>query len=194
MQPRTVFTTLCAFLLACLLVACGGDERPTRTGVAEVDAVIDVVAARDSQRLLELLQFQTLPCSEDAGAAGPRCDAEPAGTAVEVFPSLDCEPAWSRRDEIAGLLDAIVASQPGLYAAFETPEGFYFTGRYAAVFEGEDLRSGAGGLKRYVAAGIAEGSGQITGLALGCSIEEPPHFLLPHRDQGFDAWLIEPPD
>jgi hypothetical protein len=189
------FSFVLMFAGAAIGAGCGGDERPDRTGIAQVDAVIEAAEAQDGDALMALLRFQSLPCTDEIGAGGgPKCDGEPVGTAVDVFPGGECEPAWWRRDEAGGLLDEVIALDPALYAAFESPEGFYLDGRYAAVFEGDEPRTDEPGLKRYLAVGVEADSGLITGMALGCGIEEPVHFLLPHRDQGFDAWLIEPPD
>ena len=46
-------------------------------------------------------------------------------------------------------------------------------------------------VKRYLAAGLEGDNGRITGIALGCGVDEPVHFLLPHQNDGFD-WLIGP--
>lgn len=180
-----------------LLTACGGDgdDRPDRTGIPEVDGVIEAVEAGDTARMRDLLQFTSQPCTDGLGAGGPpRCDGEPPGTAVEVLEVFQCEAGWARPDAVEPLLEAVAAMEPSLYAAFETPDAFFFESRYTAVFEGEDTRPDDGGLKRYVALGVDGETGSITGLALGCGVGEPAHFLLPHRDSGFDDWLIEPPD
>jgi hypothetical protein len=175
--------------------ACGGDDRPTRTNIQQVDAVIEAVQAQDRDRLRDLLQFTSVPCADSTGTGGPpRCQGEPAGTNVEVFQANQCEAQWLRRAGTDGLLEEVVALKPELYAAFETPDAFYLEGRYAVVFEGDDPRIDEQGLKRYMAVGVEADNGLITGIALGCGIDEPVHFLLPHQDSGFDDWLIEPPE
>ena len=182
-------------VIAVLGGACGGDDRPARTDIAQVDAVIDAVETQDRDRLRDLLQFTSVPCTDDSGAGGsPRCQGEAAGTNVEVMQTNQCEPQWLRREDAGALLDDVVALDPDLYAAFETPEAFYVQGRYTVVFEGDDPRIDETGLKRYMAVGVEADNGLITGVAFGCGIDEPVHFLLPHRDEGFDAWIIEPPD
>lgn len=194
-MPLSLLRAVPLIVIAVVVAACGGDDRPGRTDIAQVDAVIEVVQAQDRDGLRDLLQFQSLPCADTIGAGGPpRCLGEPAGTNVDVFQASQCEPAWWRRDDVDRLLDEVIALEPALYAAFETPEAFYLEGRYAAVFEGDDPRIDEAGLKRYLAVGVEGTTGLITGIALGCGIDEPVHFLLPHRDSGFDDWLIEPPD
>ncbi len=181
-------------VIAAALVACGGDDDgPKRTEISQVDAVIDVVEAQDKDQLRDLLQFTSQPCTEDTGAGGlPRCQGEPAGTNVDVFQANECEAAWLRADGVDPILDQVIALEPAVYAAFRTPEVFYLEGEYAVVFGGKETRVDEPGLKRYVAIGVEGDNGRITGIALGCGIDEPVHFLLPHANSGFDDWLIEP--
>ena len=182
-------------VFAAMFVACGGDgEGPRRTQISRVNTVIDAVVTGDSNEIRNLLQFTSLPCTDATGAGGdrPRCLGEPAGTNVEVFQANACEAGWLRAIDVAPLLDHVIALDPVVYAAFHSPEGFYLTGQYAVVFEGDDPRVDEPGLKRYMAVGIEGDFGEITGIALGCGIDEPVHFLLPHLNEGFDDWLIEP--
>jgi hypothetical protein len=175
------------------VAACGGGDDATRTQISQVNAVIEAVEAHDREALRELLQFTSLPCTDATGAADrPRCLGEAAGTNVDVFQANDCEAGWLRREGLDSLLDQVIALEPVVYAAFRTPEGFYLAGRYAVVFEGADPRVDEPGLKRYMAVGVEGDFGEITGIALGCGVDEPVHFLLPHLNEGFDDWLIEP--
>jgi hypothetical protein len=177
-----------------VIVACGGaDDGLKRTQISQVNTVIEAVEARDREALSDLVQFTSLPCTDTGGAVDkPRCLGETAGTSIEVFQANECEAGWLRRDSVEPLLEQIVAMEPVVYAAFEAPEGFYMAGRYAVVFEGNDARVDEPGLKRYMAVGVEGDYGQITGVALGCGVDEPVHFLLPHQNAGFDDWLIEP--
>ena len=182
-------------VFAAMFVACGGDgEGARRTQISLVNTVIDAVVSGDSNEIRNLLQFTSLPCTDATGAGGdrPRCLGEPAGTNVEVFQANACEAGWLRAIDVAPLLDHVIALDPVVYAAFRSPEGFYLTGQYAVVFEGDDPRVDEPGLKRYMAVGIEGDFGEITGIALGCGIDEPVHFLLPHLNEDFDDWLIEP--
>jgi hypothetical protein len=190
-----VVLTPVALLAALFIVACGGDDGPKRSGVAQVDSVIDAFEEQDRETIQQMLQFTSVPCTEGTDTATrPRCLGEPDGTNVEVFVANECEPGWRRPDSIDRVLDDAMALGPEVYAAFNTPENFYLEGRYAVVFEGNDTRINAEGLKRYLAVGVEADSGLITGMAFGCSIDEPVHFLLPHLNEGFDDWLIEPDD
>ena len=181
-----------ALALAAVLAACsGGESAPRRTQISQVNAVIDTVVARDTSGLRGLLQLTSLPCAETSTPAGPACEGEDPGTSVDAFQATECENRWLRRAHLDPLLDQLTAMEPAVYAAFESPEGFYLAGRYAVIFEGIDTRSESAGVRRYFTAGI-EGNGLITGIVLGCSIEEPVHFLLPHANDDFDDWLIAP--
>lgn len=179
--------------VAVIAVACGGNDQPKQTGVAQVDAVIDVVESRDRDRLQTLLQFTSLPCTAETSVVDqPRCLDEAPGTNVEVLQAVECETGWLRRADVDRLLDDVTALEPEVYAAFQSPDNFYVPGRYTVVFEGKETRADEDGLKRYMAMGIEADNGLVTGVALGCGIEEPVHFLLPHLNEGFDDWLIEP--
>ena len=194
-MKRMIFMPLVAsVLLAAAVGACSGDDAgPRRAGVAQVDAVIGVVESEDRESLEALLQFTSLPCTDDAAVTDrPRCQGEAAGTNVEVFQASECEARWLRREDTGALVEQVMALEPVVYAAFESPEGFYLAGRYTVVFEGDETRVEEEDLKRYVAVGVESESGRVTGMALGCGIEEPVHFLLPHLNERFDGWLIEP--
>lgn len=194
MNQLKLISILLLVAAAGLAVACGGDDNePKRTGIAQVDTVIDVVESRDREALRDMLQFTNLPCTDDAAVSDqPRCLGESSGTNVDVFQANECEANWLRRDNLDQTLDDILALEPVVYAAFEAPDSFYVAGRYAVVFEGDDPRIDEAGLKRYLSVGVEGDNGLITGVALGCGIDEPVHFLLPHLNEGFDDWLIEP--
>ena len=180
--------------VAAIVVACGDGDRPTRTQNSRVNAVIEAVESHDREALRDLVQLTSLPCTDEpASPDRPRCLGEPAGTNVEVFQANECETSWLRAGDLDSVIDQVIALEPAVYAAFETPEAFYLPGSYAIVFEGRETRVDEPGLKRYFAAGVEGDFGQITGVSLGCGIDEPAHFLLPHQNEAFDGWLIEPP-
>jgi hypothetical protein len=190
-----LFRYVLPLAIAAAIVACGGDgDRPRSTQISQVNTVIDAVVSGDRDAIRELLQFTSLPCTDATGAGGdrPRCLGEPAGTDVDVFQANACEPGWLREGDIEPMLDDVIALKPVVYAAFRSPEDFYLEGRYAVIFEGDDPRVDEPGLKRYLAVGVEGDFGEITGVAFGCGVDEPVHFLLPHLNNGFDDWLIEP--
>ena len=172
-------------VLAATIAACsGGGDGPRRTQHSQVNTAIDRVVEGDRDGLRELVQFTSLPCTDTPGVnARPPCLGEASSTNVEVFQANQCEDAWLRRESLDSLLDQIAAMEPVVYAAFLSPEGFYLPGRYAVIFEGQDRRRDEAGLKRYMAAGVEAGNRLITGIALGCGIDEPVHFLLPQRER-----------
>lgn len=113
----------------------------TRTGIAEIDSVLAVVASGDDQELRSLIQFTNAKCTQAEGLGGPpKCRAgESQGTPVEVLPFLGSEGSFLRKDEIADWqgIDMI-----GLYAIYEvssevTVEEYYPAGQYAILLLGE---------------------------------------------------------
>jgi hypothetical protein len=110
----------------------------TRTGVAEVDAVIEAFLNRPLEYRVELAQYYTLPCTEEDGMGDvPRCqEGEVPGTQVDFFPVLYTEGILVRRESITSILDFTVE---GLYAVYAVPEAGYSApdwpvGEYAVLF------------------------------------------------------------
>ncbi len=195
MRTVSIPSIAAVIVAASVVVACGGDgdKSQTRTEISQVDSVIDVVASQDRDQLRDLLQFTNLPCTAEAGSlTQPQCASEPIGTTVDVFPVIECETKWLRREDVEPVLDEVMVLQPAVYAAFRSPDAFYVDGEYGVVFEGTETRVADDGLKRYMAVGVEGDNGLITGMALGCGIDEPVHFLLPHPENEFKGWLIEP--
>ncbi len=150
-------------LLACgtvaLTVACGdgGSTAPTataqetpqaterqtpsagRTGVTEVDAFIDAMAAdhgkKETPALSALIGFTKVACSAtpEQGIGGPpACQLnEKDGELVDVFPTASCEGADLRPYEMDQVLMGLAESQ--LYAVYRAPPGTRYDADYAAI-------------------------------------------------------------
>lgn len=110
----------------------------TRTGIEEIDTVLDAIAHADVQRQRELINFTTAPCTFADGLGGPpKCrQAETEGTKVEVLSFLGGEGTFLRRDESVewGGVDAMA-----LYAIYRVSENvneeeYYPAGEYAIMF------------------------------------------------------------
>ena len=131
----------------------------TRTGIEEVDRVLDAVASGDQQALLSVVQFTEAKCTHAQGLGGPpKCrEGEEEGTSMEVFPFLGGEGSYLRKDEI-GNWHEIDAS--ALYSVYEVnpanviQEEYFPAGEYVILLidstNGEPvaLRVAEGGIVR----------------------------------------------
>lgn len=116
-----------------------------RTGIEQIDQVLEAVASDDSGQLRSLIRFTSAACTQREGLGGPpKCRAgEPEGTLIEVLPFLGSEGSFIPRDEI-GEWQGIDVS--GLYAIYEvsqdfTVEEYYPAGEYVILFAGRDDHS-----------------------------------------------------
>ncbi len=110
----------------------------TRTGMAEIDAIIEAVLANDLTAKRALIDYVTTPCTTTLGMGGPpKCQAgESDGTLVEVFPVLGQEGEFVRPQAIDSRLEFAVE---GLYAVYRIPgdadqEAYWPAGEYGIVF------------------------------------------------------------
>ncbi len=117
----------------------------TRTGVDEIDTILDAVASGDDQQVRSLIQFTSAECTRAEGLGGPpKClEGEAEGTTVEVLPFMGPEGSFLRKDEI-GNWQGIDAT--GLYAVYEVSpavifEQYYPAGKYAIMLMGKEGQS-----------------------------------------------------
>ncbi|HLO30578.1 MAG TPA: hypothetical protein VK249_15650 [Anaerolineales bacterium] len=110
----------------------------TRTGITELDMILQVVADQDLRTLRSFIQLTTAKCTRQDGLGGPpKCrEGEAEGTPVEVLPFLGPEGGFLHKDEIGSWpgFQAI-----GLYAIYRVSENAYSdenypAGKYAIMF------------------------------------------------------------
>ena len=109
---------------------------PRRTGIAEIDVVLDAVESGDPDRVLAFVRFTQVPCEPPETGAFRHlvCQAgQEEGTPVEFIPVSVCGEGPVRRDDLdldltGGLVDA------SLYGVYSVPPGFEPTAQYVAVF------------------------------------------------------------
>jgi len=113
-----------------------------RTGIKEIDHVIDAIMDKDIEARLDLVQFTTTACTTTDGLGGPpNCEpGEADGTIVDAFPVSNGEGHFVRSDKIQGAFDFVVR---GLLAIYVVPEDAYHAdywpaGEYGIVFTSED--------------------------------------------------------
>ncbi len=113
----------------------GDKERqvPERTGIAELDAIIDGFMLHDTKPLWPLLRYTILPCTHAGGLGGPpgcRPDQE-EGTPVDVMPFSGCEFGYYRPHEFELILAEVV--QDNLYGVYRATPDARFPGEYVIV-------------------------------------------------------------
>jgi len=114
----------------------------TRTGIADVDIVLDAVESSDPQRVRDLLHFMDLSCTNADGLGGPpKCrENELDGALVEVFPYLGSEGNYFYKENL-DLWTGIDVTK--LYAIYKNSESVFSdtnfpAGEYAILFLSED--------------------------------------------------------
>ena len=116
-----------------------------RTGLDDIDNILEVLARGDAEELRSLIQFTNAECTRADGLGGPpKCRAgEAEGTVVEVLPFLGSEGGFLRKDEIGNWQGVDAA---GLYAIYKVSpavisEQYYPAGEYAIMLVGKEDRS-----------------------------------------------------
>ncbi len=110
----------------------------TRTGIADVDAVLAAVESGDAQSLRELIRFTTVRCTKADGLGGlPKCrEGETEGTLVHVLPLMGPEGSFVHESDLSNLS---LMQVTGIYAAYSVSESAYSeeaypAGEYAVLF------------------------------------------------------------
>jgi hypothetical protein len=114
----------------------------TRTGVDEIDSVIDVILNGDEAARLDLVRYSTTACEMKSDLGGPpNCTGEEeSGTLIDVFP-IDFErELYYRPRDIQGIFGFTVR---GLLAVYKVPEeafraDYWPAGEYGVVFTSEE--------------------------------------------------------
>jgi len=114
----------------------------TRTGIDEIDKVIDTILSADVEARIALVHFTTSACTTADGLGGPpKCEvSEPDGTLIEAFPVLSSEGSHVRPAQIEEVMDFAVG---GLLAVYQVPDDAFQSdswpaGEYGLVFSSDD--------------------------------------------------------
>lgn len=115
-------------------------DPKTRTGVEDIDYIIDVVLEGNVDKVRDIVVFTVTRCTREDGLGGPpKCrEGENEDMQVEVLPFLGPEGHFLRRDEIHEWPGIEVA---GLYAVYRVSEDayseeYYPVGQFAVIFIG----------------------------------------------------------
>ncbi|UYN92072.1 MAG: hypothetical protein KIT70_00910 [Anaerolineales bacterium] len=139
-------TRLILIAIAILLAACSTPAQPAeRTGMPEIDHIIETALAGDVGELRSLVHFTQAHCTNAEGLGGPpKCLPDEAeGTLVEVLPLLGAEGSFIRKAELQQWEGVQAAS---LYAVYEVSAAAYSDenyprGEYALVFISDNEQS-----------------------------------------------------
>lgn len=134
----------------------------TRSGIAVIDRVIDVVIKRDLQTLSTGIQMTEVKCSRSVGI--PCLNGKPEGTTVHVFPRLTCNLLWLYSEEqVQDMIKREFAAPLRLVAIYEEdPDRWEFPAKFVLVFAKDSTGTeSTRGL-------YLDESGSVTGVRLGC--------------------------
>lgn len=159
-------------------VILGPAAPSTRTGIPEVDAVIDAVLAQDAGTLRSLVQLRPVECIDPGPAelGALFCEeGETPGTAVDVLPAASCENHYTRAEELDVLLQFSPSTR--LYAVYRAGEEYRVVVSQQAVEDGPLFG---------VTVGVE--AGRITYIDFGCG-QTPAQIVQNVADSSF---LIAP--
>ena len=112
----------------------------TRTGIVEIDRVLDAVENDNPQSLIDLFSYTKIECMTVNALGGPPpCrEGESEGTMVEVLPFLASEGSYFRKDDINNWPGLDV---DGLHAVYQVSENaysdeYYPKGNYGVILIG----------------------------------------------------------
>ena len=175
-------------LVVILLVACA--KKPSElvvesesdwTGIAELDHIIEIVLAGDTEELRSIMSYTQTACTFEDGLGGPpKCaEGEAEGKILEVLPILGPEGHFIRREDMGSWEGLNVSGVFAVYAVSDSAyaEPDYPKGIYAIVFTNEMQSSS-------VTLQITEG--QIVRLDFG--FELPPQI----PDGWVEKYLLPP--
>jgi hypothetical protein len=169
-------------LTACAQAQPTEDPAAGRTGIPELDRIIEIVLAGNPDAVRSLIQFTQTACTNIEGLGGPpKCLAnEEPGTPIEVLPFLGPEGHFIRKADIQ-TWDGLQASQ--LFAAYQVSDQAYTdvnypAGEYALVF--------IGGLENQTSLTLQVRGGRIVRIDVG--LQFPPVL----REEDVVKYLVEP--
>ena len=165
-----VFTTVSVLALS----ACGNDLPANRTGLQEVDRVLDAVESDEAEQIEALVSIGKRPCerlgdiSLPAGVALIECrEGEPTGTLVDAFWNGSCEGSlWYRANPTDAALTAsrVVQWDLELYGVFEARPLESVPADYTVVFAHTDGANAVRGIALLMLDGKIIGTDQDCGL------------------------------
>jgi hypothetical protein len=142
MKIKVLYLLFVFALTSCITSA----KTATRTGIPDVDVVLDTVEGGDTRSVRDLFQFTETLCTTADGLGGPpKCrNGEANGTLVSVFPFLGSEGSFLREDEVDnwnGLRET------NIYAVFRVSKSMYSdkdypAGEYGILFLAEENTPG----------------------------------------------------
>lgn len=179
MNIHTRFIALC--LAAVLTTACGAPSQPdpeettvnqppfafykeeTRTGVQQVDRVIEAMAKKDAETLTRLMKSTTTSCTTQRPDAPPCPDGAPEGTPIETWGATACRRTFSGPGINWGrLVPEQVEKYRQLVAVYKVnPSDSVFGQAYAIVYAEPQ-----GGMWTI----YLDASGSFVGQNLGCNL------------------------
>jgi hypothetical protein len=116
-----------------------------RTGIDEIDTVIDAIMSGDINARIDLVLLTTTACAMEMGLGGPpKCKGEEEdGTSIDVFPISYGEGIFIRP---GSLKEVFSFSVRGLFVVYKVPEDvfkaqYWPAGDYGIVFTSEDDES-----------------------------------------------------
>ena len=164
---------------------------PKSTGIAELDAVIEALAARDREQLRSLVRLNAVPCTTEFGLGGPpKCEAgEQEGDIVEVFYSATCEGGYQR--DLDRIADGL--ARWSVYGAYRVGAGFGYTSESFAELgfptQYVVVVYGAADPER-LGTELLIADGRIVGSVFSCAL--PVRDLVAQRT--YEEVLLEPAD
>jgi hypothetical protein len=156
-------------------------QVPERTGIAELDAIVDAFVVRSNKALLPLLHYSVIPCSHTTGIGGPplcRPD-QPEDATVEVMPVSSCELELHRPHEFEKVLVPLV--ERDLYGVYRSSPEVRFPGDYVIVLSAPLSTDGEAGTE------VVIEDGRIVGVDFSCIV--PPDDLVEMHQLGEPLFL-----
>ena len=158
------------------------DDSPRRSGLPEVDAIIEAVERRDMAAIAGLVEYQVVGCTHELGMGGPpKCESgQPEGEQVRVFPFSSCEGEWT--STALTTLAPYVLSARGPYAVVQPTDAAAFEmGNWPAadtllVFHGGPSDANA-------AFRLNLNAGRVVSATLGCGAGAPISDFTTIHDQ-----------
>ncbi len=147
-----------------------------RTGIAELDPVIDALLSKDAKTIRPLIVFTSVPCTTAVGmGVAPTCpQGQTDGHPVDIFLSGVCEGEYKTPGAEDGIAQGL--AQFTLYAVYRVTADFGFSGEsyaeigfpteYVAIVSTPALGSDD------VATLVLINNGRITGTVFSCAL--PP--------------------